>query len=344
MSPMCAGRYWSGLRGNNGMIYFCTYFDINYLPRAMAMYNSLLLHCEEFHLYMLCFDDESVESIESLNLKHATVIPSNTFESGDERLSSTKKDRTRLEYYYTCGPSLPLYILKNFPDVDMITYLDADLFFYSNPRPLIDEIDGYSIGITLHNFPEHRAAPSTGKYNVGWLSFRRDQNGLSCLRWWREKCIEWCYERFENGKYADQLYLDEWPTLFAGVKVLSHKGANVAAWNIVDYDIYDGDNAVMVSGFPLIFYHYHGFKQVSRYLYNTNLGLTFRPPSKIVKERIFKPYISELVKNSVNGEMTLSIRNKKIRAKWLQTIRTFLRTLIGILFRQYIVVYKEKVY
>ena len=218
-----------------GMMYFCTYFDINYVPRALAMYGSLMQHSQEFHLYMLCFDETSAKHIESLKLQHATVIPLQLFESGDEKLVATKNGRTRLEYYYTCGPSLPLYIFKKYPKVDILTYLDADLFFFSDPLPLLEELIGYSIGITVHNFPQYRPAPDTGKYNVGWLSFRRDQNGLACLEWWRDRCIEWCYERFEDGKYADQLYLDEWPKLFQGVKVLDHKGANVAAWNVADY-------------------------------------------------------------------------------------------------------------
>jgi len=326
------------------MIYFCTYFDVNYLPRALAMYNSLVRHCDEFHIYMLCLDHMSVRHLKSLNLEHATVIPLEVFEAGDDKLVATKKERTKLEYYYTCGPSLPLYVLNHYLEIDIITYLDADLFFFSDPQPLIKEIDGYSIAITLHNFPEYRPAPTTGKYNVGWLSFRRDANGMACLKWWREKCIEWCYERFENGKYADQLYLDEWPKLFQGVKILEHKGANVAAWNVADYEIYEKNNQVMVSEFLLIFYHYHGFKQISRYIYNTNLGLTLRFPSKVLKEKIFKPYIMELKQNTIISNTTLSIRNKRLRPKWIQTIRTFIRTLIGIIFRQYIVVINDRVY
>jgi hypothetical protein len=326
------------------MYHFCTCFDINYLPRAYALYNSLLKCCGSFHLYMLCFDPESAEQITSLKLEHATAIPLTTFEQGDERLTATKSNRTRLEYYYTCGPSLPLYVLKTFSEVNLITYLDADLFFFSDPTPLINEIDGYSIGITFQNFPEYRPAPATGKYTVAWLSFRRDKNGISCLKWWREKCIEWCYERFENGKYADQLYLDEWPQLFQGVKVLENKGANVAPWNLTDYEIYEENDCLMVSGYPLIFFHFHGFKKITRTLYNTNLGLTFRPPSKLLKKKVFKPYIDELNVCSINNNATSSIRVKRLRPQWIQLLRTFARIIIGLVFRQYVFVYKNKIY
>lgn len=326
------------------MIYFCTYFDENYLPRAMAMYDSLLSHCSRFHIFMLCFDDKSADYLRSQNLKQATIITQHEFEKGDSSLIATKSGRSRLEYYYTCGPSLPLYVLRNNPEIDLITYLDADLLFYSDPQPLIDEIDGYSIGITVHNFPEYRPEPKEGKYNVGWLSFRRDDNGIACLEWWRKRCLEWCYERFENGKYADQLYLDQWPKLFNGVKVLEHKGANVAAWNVGDYAVYEKKGQVMISGFPLIFYHFHGFKQISRTIYNTNLGLTFKPPSKLLKEKVFKPYIDELNACSINNQTTASIRVKRLRPKWIQMLRTFVRIIIGLVFRQYVFVYKNRIY
>jgi len=308
------------------------------------MHDSLMQNGNDFHIYMLCFDDLSIDHLKALNLKHITVIPLEAFEEGDHRLTATKMNRTLLEYYYTCGPSLPLYILNHYSEMDIITYLDADLYFYSNPLPLIQEMDGYSIGITVHNFPEYRKSPSTGKYNVGWLSFRRDGNGMSCLQWWRDRCIEWCYERFEDGKYADQLYLDQWPERFAGVKVLEHKGANVAAWNIADYTINKNNGKIMVEDYPLVFYHFHGFRQLSRHIYNTNLGLTFRIPSKIIKEEVFKPYIMALNKNKVNRNSTASVRSKRLRPKWIQMIRTILRTLIGIVFRQYIIVIDDNVY
>lgn len=324
------------------MLNFCTYFDNNYVSRVLAMYESLRQHCPEFHLYMLCFDGESVKLLESMNLANATVITQEAFEAGDENLTATKDNRTKLEYYETCGPSLPLYIFKTFPQVDLITYLDADLFFYSDPQPLIDEIDSYSIGLTVHNFPEYKSTQTTGKYNVGWLSFRRDQNGIKCLTWWRDRCIEWCYERHENGKYADQKYLEQWPMLFDRVKVLEHKGANVALWNVADYRIYEENGKVMVSGFPLVFYHFAGLKQLSRFVFNPGLPLTMGIPSKVLRNKVHRPYIAELLRHGLAKAATPSIRGTSPKFSFTLKTKRTLHMLLGIALRQYIVVIDSK--
>ena len=48
-----------------------------------------------------------------------------------------------------------------------------------------------------------------------YILFRRDENGLACLNWWRDRCNEWCNKRLEDGKEA------------AGDKLFGGKGVTV---------------------------------------------------------------------------------------------------------------------
>ena len=153
-------------------------------------------------------------------------------------------------------------------------------------QPIFDEMQGQSVGIIEHRFTEAQSKLRRfGSYNVGWISFRRDQAGLACLRWWAERCIEWCYDRVEESRFADQKYLDEFPIRFEAVRVIQHKGANVGPWNVANYPITLHGEEIRVDGQPLIFFHFHGFKVLSSWLFDTNFGMFHARPSRLVRER-----------------------------------------------------------
>lgn len=251
------------------MRYYCTYFDHNYLSRGLALYHSLEKHAKPFTLWVLCFDDTTLRSLRRLNLYSLIPVALHELEGDDAELLAVKSTRTTVEYYFTSTPSLPLYILNRFPQVDIITYLDADLFFYSSPQPIFDELAGRSVLVIPHGFPPRlRHLEAFGIYNVGFLSFRNDSSGRECLMWWRDRCVEWCYDRTEDGRYADQKYLDDWPTRFSRVAVLQHRGAGVAPWNWMGHRVRKNGHGITVDGQPLIFYHFHSLKRLNRWIYS----------------------------------------------------------------------------
>ncbi len=278
------------------MLYFCTYFDRTFLSRGLALYRSLRTHAPAFHLWVLCMDTDAHAALAELNLPGITPIALAEFEQGDDALLATKLQRSIVEYYFTCTPSLPLYVLRHFPEVDLITYVDADLYFFSDLTPVLIELNGHSIAIIEHRFPPGREhLLSTGIYNVGWLSFRRDEHGLACLSWWRERCIEWCYDRHEDGRYGDQRYLDDWPQRFAHVVVIRHKGANVAPWNLARYRLSLQGGGVWVDEQPIVFFHFSGFRQLSHTLFDTGLRPHGIIPGRVLREHVYGPYLRLLL-------------------------------------------------
>ena len=130
--------------------HFCTYFDSNYLYKGLTMYRSLLKVTIDFKLWILCFDSVTYKLLSAMNLKNVELISLVEFE--DEELLKVKNERSLIEYYWTCTPSLPLYILRNYPDLNMITYIDADIFFYKDPLPLFKEFNSHSILLSEHRF------------------------------------------------------------------------------------------------------------------------------------------------------------------------------------------------
>jgi len=276
--------------------HFCTYFDHRYLVQGLALYRSLAATCPEFTLWVLALDTAAELSLADAALPHLRVVPLGTLENFDPELHACRNTRSLVEYYFTCSPCLPRYLLQHEPSIQAITYLDSDLFFYSSPEPLFDELDGSSVGIVPHRFSP-RAAQSHarfGRYNVGWLSFFRNDAGLACLAWWRERCIEWCRDQPEPERYADQKYLDQFEQLFADVHVIAHPGANLAPWNVARHVIGLESNNPNVDGQPLVFFHFQGLRRLAGPIYDSNLGGYGAHLTPVLRERVFRPYLHAL--------------------------------------------------
>ena len=273
---------------------FCTLFDRNYVFKALALHASLLRHCPSFQLTAFCFDDEARRMIEALELPHVSTVSLTELEAFDPELRGVKEDRSTVEYMWTATPSLPLYELAARPELDEVTYLDADLMFFSDPEPIFEELGDDSVLITPHRFsPELAHHEINGIYNVQFLTFRRDERGLGALNWWHDRCIEWCYYHFEDGKLGDQKYLDDWPERFAGVHVSRHKGCGLAPWNITQFDVRETPQGIYVDEDPLIFFHYHRVRVLED-------GYLWRPPGYYVSQEqrrlVYDPYLAELAR------------------------------------------------
>ncbi|MEO7937515.1 MAG: hypothetical protein ABIR55_02740 [Burkholderiaceae bacterium] len=239
---------------------FCTLFDSSYAFKGVAMLRSLRAHCPDAAVHVLCMDAITVQVIASLGLPGVTCIALGELE--DDALLAAKRNRNVAEYCWTLTPCLLWYLLQRYPDIENLTYLDADLYFYASVEPLFAEIGDASIAIIEHRFtPRLRHLEVNGKFCVEWVGFGRDAQALECLQRWRSQCLEWCYARLEEGRMGDQKYLDEWPQRYPSLHVLQHRGAGLAPWNFDNHRfarLASGD--LSVNGVPLVFYHFHQFQ------------------------------------------------------------------------------------
>jgi hypothetical protein len=270
--------------------YYVTLFDSNYLIRGLIMYRSLLRHGGYFHLWIICFDDLAYKILDKLNLDKVTLVPLSQFEDPD--LLSIKSQRTRQEYCWTCTPSTLLYVLNTEPHVDVITYLDADLMFFSSIEPIFEEAKDASILLTEHRYIlGFDISKNTGIYNVQFMMFRRDNTGLAALAWWRDRCIEWCLARVEDNKFGDQKYLDGWKEKYQGVHILQHLGGGLAPWNAAQYKLKEKESCIYVEKYPLIFYHFHG---LNVHPFNIFYLSPKYPINLNIRELIYYPYLQEI--------------------------------------------------
>jgi len=256
------------------------------------MYDSLLKTCDNFHLYVFAFNNDCYQFLRSQVYEHLTVISLKHFE--DPALLEVKTLRSASEYCWTCTPSSILYCLNTF-NLESCTYIDADLFFYGDPRILIQEMGDKSVLITEHRYTkEYDQLAISGKYCVQFMTFKANEQGMQVLKWWRDRCLEWCYARVEDGKFGDQKYLDDWPQRFEGIHELSHLGGGVAPWNLQQYDFYQNSQNITAiekstgKEFNLIFFHFHGVK-----FYENNM-VSYAPYS--CSKKVLKIFHNQYIK------------------------------------------------
>jgi hypothetical protein len=300
------------------MMNFCTLFDYNYASKGIAMYLSLEQHTDDFVLYVMGMDRKCQERLNALGFKHMIVECIDDVDSPD--LTKAKGNRSRAEFCWTCGAFFTDYFLHKYKLPD-ITYLDSDLMFFSSPRVVFEELEiaNASVGIVPH-FKKYNLF---GIYNVEYVYFRNDEDGRSCLRWWRDECLKWCYNKLEEGKYGDQKYLDYFTDKFNNVHAIVNRGVGIASWNMNSYNYKDGQVVYKGQKWPFVFFHYSGFRVdviekelIIRYtIYlKDSIRRTFVAPYAELMKEVFGKYLNIPITN-INFK-PLDMKKYFVRAIW----------------------------
>ena len=262
------------------------------------MYESLKTYSNEFQLFLFAFDDMSFQILKALNLQHVTTVSLAEFETTE--LLGVKKGRSKAEYCWTCTPSIISYLFNKYNFADC-TYLDADLIFYSDPAVLIEEMVENQKNVLI---TEHRFSPvaklyekkRAGRFCVQFVTFTNESDSLLILEKWRLQCIDWCYARYEDGKFGDQKYLDVWPEDYHNIHILQHLGGGIAPWNLQQYSFsYNGESItgkVKKTGsvFKVVFYHFQYVKFIKTGLYDIGWYLI----SSGFRKMFYIPYLKKV--------------------------------------------------
>jgi hypothetical protein len=238
-------------------------------------------------------DNETFELLKKMNLINIRLIKLEEFEN--EKLKEVKKERTVTEYSWTCAANLCWFMLNKIGNEELVTYLDADMFFFSDVEDIFKEIGDSSIAIVEHRLKgyKQKLEKYVGKYNVGWVSFRKDDEGIKASQWWKDKVLEWCFAYFKNGMIGDQHYLNDWSEKFNKVCIIRHEGADVAPWNVNNLKITYKNEKVFVGNAPLIFYHFHNFSLINRNFY---IPVTAYNIPKTAEKYVYTNYVKEIKK------------------------------------------------
>lgn len=263
------------------MEHYVTLFDSLFLPQGLALHASLQRHAGAHMLWVLCMDEAARQALERLALPNLRTIP--LAEAETDALRAVKPGRSPGEYCWTLTPFTPRLVFDRAPDARRVTYLDADTWLCRDPAELFAEFDasGKAVQITEHGYAaDHEKATGPGRFCVQFITFVRDR-GEGVRRWWEERCVEWCFARYEDGRFGDQKYLDDWPTRFAAeVHVLQRLQLTQAPWNCTRFPAGEA-----------VLYHFHGLRLLDGGRVQLTVGYTLPPATRT---DLYAPYLADL--------------------------------------------------
>ena len=145
---------------------------------------------------------------------------------------------------------------------ERIVFLGADTELFGPIRQGILLLDCHDFVAVPHQSAPRAdgnelAAASCGILNSDFQLWRRSENSLHILNWYRQRIRISCAETRQG--VIDQLWLGLIPSLFPRCLAWRTSCYNVAYWNVDDYDLRMECGEWVTVGGPLMLYHYSGF-------------------------------------------------------------------------------------
>lgn len=258
-------------------MHYYTSITSNYLPKARVLAHSVKRHDPQAVFHLLLSDDppagwdlskepfDTVLGLEELGIPNVKAW---AFRHALVEMCTAVK-----------GPGALEIVRRHHPD--KLVYFDPDIVVFDSLDQLSKELDGHSVLLTPHlTDPEKTpagvldneiSALKHGIYNLGFVGFRCDGEGLRCMQWWAQRLIDHCRDDIPGGLFTDQRWADHIPAMFEGVRILRGPQYNVATWNLSNRRATGtAPDGLLINGQRLCFYHFSGFDSGAQ---ETMLGL-----------------------------------------------------------------------
>jgi hypothetical protein len=265
-----------------------------YLPRALALYTSIVRFCPKAQFAFFCMDDSTATALDSIDLFRSCVYREAEF--GRDKLRSLRNKRPFREYCWTAKPFSLCHVLDTTPDIDWAIFIDADTLAFGDLDIPIEQAGDADFLMTPHRFTEKLLpfAQTAGYYNSGYLACRASAGGKTAAGRWRDLCVEGCPVIPTDGVYSDQKYLERVMAEVGNGAECAHVGLNAAPWNIERYRVSEQSGRVHLDDVPLLLFHFQSLRVLSRNWLDLYPG---EPRlAKAVRSLIYLPYVQALSK------------------------------------------------
>lgn len=244
----------------------CTIVTEDYLPYALALYESLKLNSSAPFSFYVLVSSERPTGI-ALTRKQQGIDFVFVEELCVKGIAKRIKDKYFHSYIdgfrWSMKPVFINYLMQE-RNFDKVIFLDCDLFFFSDYRFLLDRLDTVDVILTPHwrssdpyadpvNFQQQY---NRGLYNGGFIAVNRKATPI--MDWWATACEYVCTIAPSKGYYVDQTHLNLFPVFFDNVEIIKHRGCNVANWNMIENRrIKRLNGEVLINEeYPIVFVHF----------------------------------------------------------------------------------------
>jgi hypothetical protein len=151
-----------------------------------------------------------------------------------------------------------------------VLYLDPDIKVYSSLSGVYSELNEASIVVTPHTMtpvldgwnPNDVDFSRFGSFNLGFIGIAGDAESIRFLDWWAARCLRLGFYEPQSGLAVDQKWVDLAPAFFPGLRIIRHRGMNVAFWNLHERSLTRVSGDWMVNGTDrLCFFHFSSFNE-----------------------------------------------------------------------------------
>jgi hypothetical protein len=256
------------------------------------MIGSIQSHDSNAVIALVCHDEETKELAQKWAGDSLKIVGLDELEKAHPGLKSIKLDRIKLEFIYSLSPYVVQYFFDTYDPLS-VTYVDADLYFFSSVTDIVSHTEESDVGIVGHRFrPKMKHLEKFGIFNVGLVHFNNTSGGRNILKFWLDSCSKSTSTNATTEVFGDQKYLDKFSTI-GKVHIFNSPGINAAPWNCNDIGV-SATGELQIEQQRLMFFHFSGLKIFKFYSTLSYSYYEWRP-SKRIKKLLFAPYVKNLL-------------------------------------------------
>ena len=260
----------------------CTIITSNYAHYAFVLHDSLIRFNADIKFCVLVTSgDFNTQIKEEFERREIIVFKIDDFKQYSIALQLKEKYNDSYHDAYRWGMK-PILIQKLLNEgYDNVIYVDSDIYFFGKYDFLFEELEECELLLSPHwrcsdpfiNSREFRYNFLDGIYNGGFIGASKGSEEV--LEYWAKLCLFNCEVNRNAGFYVDQRYLDILPSRFEGVKSITHKGCNVANWNVIDCKrVEQPSGDVLINDKdPIVFIHFTNSLLKGAYLWKNDEAL-----------------------------------------------------------------------